>query len=470
MPSLAVASGTNVEAKEPLAGAPASDTKTADPPLSVVIVDNGITPLLLLALLHSASQQLSLPALAIYLNERQWTTESNLAIYSASFAVSVAVPLFGNPLATMGLARYGPWTTLGLFQCLAVVGFALCALIDNKYIFVFGWSLVGSILCLRSVRQAAIVSLAPAAVRTRVFTVHSLCMPLGGVVGTLLTRLIVAFWPDDGDSWLTVQQICFLVSGCLLCVAQSVVLACRRRGSQAPPPQPARSSAATPERADNAVDIETVVVYTEQGHGASPRGFTRRVLAYFCAVFALGSFTANFCNVALQPLLVDKLDYSASGVADIYLGTMVLSVLPALLIMPLTRCLSDRMLMVIGGLIQAVGAVLLLAPPLSWWSVTLGFVLVSKAPFFFYGCGLSLFSKLLGRRCQGLPFGLLLSVMTAGNALGSLAGGTFVLEGSGNWWLTAFAVPAWLSLFLLICPMVPLDPSHPLVPRIAAVR
>eukprot|EP01065_Artemidia_motanka_P030105 TRINITY_DN36118_c0_g1_i1.p1 TRINITY_DN36118_c0_g1~~TRINITY_DN36118_c0_g1_i1.p1 ORF type:complete len:506 (+),score=180.42 TRINITY_DN36118_c0_g1_i1:125-1642(+) len=454
---------------------PAAELDSSDESLLSVLSSSGVLPVYGLALLHYALQQLSLPLLDSYVNSRGWGSKHDLKVYGAAFLASVVVPFVCNPWVTKLQHRWGLRPTLLVVQAAAIAGFAVCALLDHRGAFIAGWALTGAVICLRTARQAAIAGKVPAAYRTQAISLHSTTNPLGSLVGVGVTRFIVGACGDceigiGSGLELNRYTLAFAASGVIAAVSCIVTAV----GIDPPPaaPKQAPPSKSTQDSDDQEDPEDTVVRATlEDGteYVTTPRKFQRSVLAFFCALVFFGSFVSNYFMVAIQPLLVNDLGYSDTAVANIFLISMAASVIPPVAIVPMSKCLSDKQIMVVGAVLKLAGGVLMAVPPLSSWRLVLGYVLVAKSTFFYFSCTISLFSKLLGKRVLGSAFGVLLSAVAAANAAATIGATLSVGPASGTWWLMPAAAPAAVSLLLLFVPWVPLDPAHPIVAKVAAI-
>ena len=480
------------------------------------VYNAGLAPVFFLAIMHNAALQASVPKLLVYMEHMNWASDSHLTAYTAAYVASVIVPFLTNPLATYLQAKAGIGTTLTLGQLVALIGYVIIALVPHKFIFITGWGITSVLTSLRSARQAAVALGTPGKglLRTKSMALLSATNPVGSLLGSVASRFVDwrcndCSYPsaDNGleEIYLNDYTIVFYTSAgiCLLSICVSVYLwgmnAVKRikeklsKLSELPQsPIMGAESIETSSTLDDPNDVKlssptlqgvsindadftnpettpfTVTYKNGKTVTTTVRKFVFYQTFYFCVLIALVNFVNSLYGVTLQPILKDTLHMSKSAISNIYIITTAASVIPALLVIPLTKRYSDDTIILGGIILKLIGMALYAFPPATEVRVVTGFVFVQKATFFFFTCLISKFTKILQRRC-GQPLGILLSVSAASNCAATIVGGSSVSSLVGTYYFLIFLLPAVLAAFLIAFPPVDIDPSSPLIQKVSKI-
>eukprot|EP01060_Flectonema_neradi_P019153 TRINITY_DN2615_c4_g1_i1.p1 TRINITY_DN2615_c4_g1~~TRINITY_DN2615_c4_g1_i1.p1 ORF type:complete len:560 (+),score=114.34 TRINITY_DN2615_c4_g1_i1:139-1680(+) len=474
----------------------------------------GLVPVFLLAIFHNAALQAALSKLLVYMEHMDWASDDHLSAYTVAYVTSVIVPFVTNPVATYLQSKAGIGTTLTLGQCVAMCGYLMIALIPHKYFFITGWGIASVLTSLRSARQAAVALGTPGqgTLRTRAMALLSATNPVGSLLGSVVSRFVDwqcndCSYPSEGDVediYFNDYTIVFYCSAgtCLLSIMLSGYLwgsnavtkikekiakslAAKNNltdkdsvetsstldddaGSVKLSPTLKGVSINEPEFSNPNTTPFTVTYKNGKTITTTVRRFVFFQTVYFCTLIALVNFVNALYGVTLQPILKDTLNMSKSAISNIYIITTAASVIPALLVIPLTKRYSDDKVILGGVIMKIIGMLLYAFPPAEEIRVVAGFVLVQKASFFFFTCLVSKFTKILQRRCAQ-PLGALLSVAAASNCVATVVGGTSISSVIGTYYFLIFVLPALVAMLLIIFPPVDIDPTSPLIQKVAQI-
>lgn len=434
--------------------------------------------------------------LLLYMNHISFTTPTSAAFYVRACAEPLVVPIFGNVVLGQLSTRFAAGRVLGYSILVVTAGLVVIAFVRNsRPVFLLAFLAYSLAFSFRVLRLSMLADIVPRKYRTSILAAHQLCIPLGMVFGPVLW-LIIQTWQGEFGLPLGVVADRFFANYalCAIIMFATFVLAMTRLTNL----HEETETVAAEEHAAGEEDAarEEAILLEERVDGLDDRGddggsetlkygamegarlapiaqddpqivslrytdgstklvnleWYKRKRFIFYALISLGvRLSTMIYAVAFQPILVDVFRVSERHLGQLYLLVAILALLPPVLVAVLSHVLTDRAIMLIALSLKTVGIALTLplGGPVTEWRFVAGFILVVKGSMFFVPASLSLFTKVLGRMCNGALIGWLWSFASIGPAVVQVIMSDEIVGWFGEWTFAVFALPA-LAVFAMV--------------------
>jgi len=405
------------------------------------------------------------PILFLYFASQDWVNKSadDFLYYTLILIVGTVSPIILGPLFGLWQSRRGKTKEPILFETVCcLVGFAVMAFTNNRWLFLVAYLLSRMPLGQRAVRTTYVLAVTDVEEKTRAMSLAPITSLLGAILAPLIT-LLCSLAPDPEHSWYIVGDIKINQLNLPILISTYVTLARLVITVMTFKELSSDINLQSDKETRTIWDGEYQVMHFGKQITVHSSTVVWGFVGFLSGSFFLLQVTFGSLIVTLQPLLVGKLNFGLVEMSLFILTLAFTSLIPSIAIAILSKKgLPDRYLMITGTVFMIGVAFLYTAPPMHGWQTISGGVLIIPALLFYSIPVNALFSKVLGPRASGTKMGILSSAMGLGPVVGTLLGNFAVRTIYGKPLFMAFVIPAGLGLVALVAGFRYLDPELPL--------